>query len=103
MLFEELLEESRQKGRKEGRVEGESIGWAEGRLEGWAEGEAKGRAEGEAKGRVEGEAKGRTVERDLMLNLIRLMGRDSRAADIPRLAEEPTFFQEMVRHYHLDP
>ena len=95
MLFEELLEESRQKGRKEGRVEGESIGWAEGRLEGWAEGEAK--------GRVEGEAKGRTVERDLMLNLIRLMGRDSRAADIPRLAEEPTFFQEMVRHYHLDP
>ena len=86
MLFEELLEESRQKGRKEGRVEGESIGWAEGRLEGWAEGEAK----------------GRTVERDLMLNLIRLMGRDSRAADIPRLAEEPTFFQEMVRHYHLD-
>ena len=87
MLFEELLEESRQKGRKEGRVEGESIGWAEGRLEGWAEGEAK----------------GRTVERDLMLNLIRLMGRDSRAADIPRLAEEPTFFQEMVRHYHLDP
>ena len=98
MLFEELLEESRQKGRKEGRVEGESIGWAEGRLEGWAEGEAKGRAEGEAKGRKEG----RTVERDLMLNLIRLMDRDSCVADIPRLAKEPAFFQEMVRHYHLD-
>ena len=102
MLFEELLEESRQKGRKEGRVEGESIGWAEGRLEGWAEGEAKGRAEGRAEGEAKGRKEGRTVERDLMLNLIRLMDRDSCVADIPRLAKEPAFFQEMVRHYHLD-
>ena len=53
--------------------------------------------------RQEGRQEGRAVERDLMLNLIRLMDRDSRTADIPRLAKEPAFFQEMVRHYHLDP
>ncbi|MBK8255451.1 MAG: hypothetical protein IPK82_22670 [Polyangiaceae bacterium] len=51
-VYEQLIEEGRQKGLKQGRAEGVAKGRAEGVAKGRAEGVAKGRAEGVAKGRV---------------------------------------------------
>ncbi|MCD8221359.1 MAG: Rpn family recombination-promoting nuclease/putative transposase [Clostridiales bacterium] len=81
MTFGELLDEERREGRAEGRAEG--------------------RVEGRAEGRIEGHAEGRIDGQNYVFALINAMAADGRGAEVPRLAEDETFREEMFARYHI--
>lgn len=55
-----------------------------------------------SEGRAEGLAEGDARRTELMFALITAMSEDQRLSDIPRLAKDPAFYQEMLRHYHIE-
>lgn len=52
-------------------------------------------------GREEGWAEGKAQSESLMFALITAMTEDNRLTDIPRLAKDPAFYQEMLNCYKL--
>ncbi|MCD8221713.1 MAG: Rpn family recombination-promoting nuclease/putative transposase [Clostridiales bacterium] len=61
----------------------------------------EGRAEGRAEGRIEGHAEGRIDGQNCVFALINAMAADGQGAEVPRLAEDETFREEMFARYHI--
>ena len=89
MKFEELLQNSENKGHEEGRREGRESGLREGRESGMKEGHDSGLKEGTAMGQAQ------------MLELITRMSVDGRANELARLKDDPEFLEQMLVQYHI--
>jgi len=61
----------------------------------------KGEKRGEARGEVRGEARGEARGEQKMMRLIQCMTEDGALDSIPRIASEPSFYQEMLKKYNI--